>query len=147
MKGFLIVLLSLTVLAGCVFIDADDASDETVTVVPAPSYTDWSWLKSIQNTVYVTLEANATTGYEWSADIDGESITLKSEEYKVSDDDIALVGAPGEWSAVFSTTGHDGISTVTLTYSRPWDSSDVADVIIFSVRVEGGVITEITQLK
>ncbi len=138
MKKVLILILSVLLLSSCV---------STYTIVdsdPVPCYADWSWLKSIKNVIYVNLEANATTGYEWSAYIDGDSIIERKSEY-IAPEETGMVGVPGEWEAEFKAVG-DGESVITFVYSRPWDESDVAETIVVYVNVEDGVITDVEEL-
>lgn len=138
MKKILILIAATLLLASCV---------STYTIVdsdPVPCYADWSWLKSIKNVIYVDLEANATTGYEWSAYIDGDSIVERSSEY-IAPEESGMVGVPGEWEAEFKAV-EDGESIITFVYSRPWDPEDVAETIVVYVNVEDGVITEVEEL-
>ncbi len=140
MKKALLVILSILLLASCV-------STNTTTYVvaePVPSYTDWAWLKSIKNVIYVELEANATTGYEWYAVIDGDSIVERDSEY-IAPEETGMVGVPGEWDAEFKAVC-DGESIITFVYSRPWDPTDIAETIVISVIVEDGVITSVEEL-
>ncbi len=101
------------------------------------------WITNDVTAVYVTLDANYTTGYEWQASISGNSIYLDSQSYSAPAY-TGLVGEGGTWNAKFETTGHDGTSYVTLQYVRPWDSSDVAYTITFSVTTYYGTITSVT---
>lgn len=132
-----IVLLSLVLLVSCISIVTVDGG-------VTPSYTDWSWLRSDSSTMYVSLEENSSTGYEWVVSVDGISIVLTDEEY-VAPVYNGMVGVPGEWDASFEAVC-DGISTITFTYVRPWDLSDVADERIVMVTVDGGVITSVIEL-
>ncbi len=139
MKKAFVLISAVLLLASCVSTDIIVDSD------PLPCYADWSWLKSIKNVIYVNLDANATTGYEWNAYIEGESIVERKSAYIAPEDTDGMVGVPGEWEAEF-TALEDGESTITFVYSRPWDSSDVAETIVISVTVEDGVITDVTEL-
>lgn len=140
MKKVLPVLTALLLLlASCVTYPGVVVVDDVT-----PAYADWSWLKSLYSTIYVNLEANATTGYEWTVSIDGESIVL-TDEYYTAPAESMMVGVPGEWSAELSAVT-DGVSIVTFTYSRPWDMSDVADVVSIMVTVDEGIITSVVEL-
>lgn len=139
-KGILIVLLALVLLTSCLTID----EGEVYTYSPVPAYADWAWLKSISSTIYVSLESNPSTGYEWVASIDGPSIVQTSEEYVAGYSD-GLVGVPGVWNAEFEAVC-DGVSTITFMYLRPWDLYDAADTMSILVTVDGGVITSVTEV-
>ena len=76
--------------------------------------------------------------------IDGSSIIQTGEEY-VAPEYNGMVGVPGEWNATFEAVS-DGISTITFTYVRPWDMSDIAETRTVMVSVESGVITSVIEL-
>ncbi len=138
-KGIIVVLLlAALLLSSCITLVESD------TYGPAPAYADWSWLKSISSTIYISLESNSSTGYEWVASIDGPSIVETGESYTAGGSN-GMVGVPGEWNAEFEAV-MDGVSTITFTYLRPWDPTDVAEVLRVLVTVEGGVITSVTQI-
>lgn len=137
-KALFVVFAVMILLTSCLTIDEVDLYD------PTPAYADWTWLKSIKDTIYVSLESNPSTGYEWVVYIDGPSIVETDEEY-VPGDSNGLVGVPGVWNAEFEAV-LDGVSTITFTYLRPWDTSDVADELSIFVTVDGGVITSVTEI-
>ena len=139
-KVGLIILVALLVLSSC----ATGRNGESEKEPPMPSYTDLGWLQSIKSTIYVTLESNATTGYEWVVEIEGESVVKRSEEY-IAPEETGLLGAPGTWKAEFKAI-EDGESTLTFKYLRPWDVNDVAEVKEVKVIVESGVITAVIEL-
>ncbi len=137
--GF-IFLVALLVLSSC----ATGRNEEVEKEPPMPSYTDLGWLQSIKSTIYVALESNATTGYEWVVETQGESVVKRSEEY-IAPEETGLLGAPGTWKAEFKAVG-DGESTLIFKYLRPWDVNDLAEVKEVKVIVESGVITAVIEL-
>lgn len=154
----LLVLVPL-LLTSCIVLADDDGAYTTTTTTSSGSYvyTDGStyvevypkttqWITHDSTAVYITLDANSTTGYEWVAEIDGRSIYLDSSAYTSTTDyySSGLVGTPGIWKAVFETSGYDGTSYVTLRYVRPWDTSDIAGEHYFSVTAYYGTISDLT---
>ncbi len=156
-------VLILLLLTSCIFIA--DGSDDGYTAGGSISYSDGvsggtyyiddntyvevipkttQWITHDSTSVYITLDANSTTGYEWVAEIDGKSIYLDSSSYTPYS--TGLVGTPGIWKAVFETSGYDGTSYVTLRYVRPWDTSDIAGEHRFSVRTYYATISDLTIL-
>lgn len=141
----LMILTALFLLTSCLYVAAlDDDTDTYIEVYPKET----NWITHDLTTVYITLDANATTGYEWEASIDGVSVAQTYENYTAPDySTTGLVGVPGIWNAHFETTGYDGTSYVTLRYVRPWDMSDVAYTITFRVRAAYGMISDVTVMN
>ena len=144
-----VFLISIFLLSSCLFVDTlDDTpggvvySDGTTYVQVIPK-SGSDWLTWDLSSVYVKLDANSSTGYEWECSVDGYSISSRYEDYT---EDSYLLGAGGTWSCTLGTTGIDGTSVVTLRYSRPWDSNDVVSTRCFSVTVDYGTITDVTVL-
>ena len=148
---FLIITV-LLLSTSCLFVGTIDdeyegsgyyASDGTyVEVIPKSS----EWITSDATAVYITLDANATTGYEWQASVSGDSIYLDSQSY-AAPAYTGLVGVGGTWNAKFETTGIDGVSYVTLRYLRPWNQSDVAYTITFSVTAYYGTVSSVSVIS
>ncbi len=141
----LMILTALFLLTSCLYVAAlDDDTDTYVEIYPKET----NWITNDLTTVYITLDANATTGYEWEASIDGVSVAQTYENYTAPDySSTGLVGVPGIWNAHFETTGYDGTSYVTLRYVRPWDMSDVAYTITFCVTAAYGMISDVTVMN
>ncbi len=141
----LMILTALFLLTSCLYVAAlDDDTDTYVEIYPKET----NWITNDLTTVYITLDANATTGYEWEASIDGVSVAQTYENYTAPDySSTGLVGVPGIWTAHFETTGYDGTSYVTLRYVRPWDMSDVAYTITFRVTAAYGMISDVTVMN
>jgi predicted secreted protein len=87
----------------------------------------------------VALDSNATTGFGWTeqAKIDDEN-TLKQTAHQYiaprsNDDTKPVMGMSGieEWNF---TASHSGTTTVSLSYSRPWEGGE-KDVRMFVLTV------------
>ena len=76
---------------------------------------------AVPDTLSVTLDANPTTGYEWSgnATISSPAVTQASYGYIAPTTDV--VGAPGKSVWVFDAE-QTGNATISLSYARPWES-------------------------
>jgi inhibitor of cysteine peptidase len=71
----------------------------------------------------ITLEANATTGYQWqfSRPLDAEAIQLISSEYIA--DKTGLTGSGGKQVWVFKAL-KSGKSSIVFQYLRPWEKDN-----------------------
>ena len=74
-------------------------------------------------TLTLELESNGSTGYEWTSAIEGEGIELAGQSVKEGSDSGDTVGAGGTTTFTYEGTGA-GVSTITLTYQRPWETTD-----------------------
>src|SRR3990167_320034 len=81
-------------------------------------------VSSAQNTFVVTLQSNATTGFQWDIKhYDHSLLTLTSSQY-IPPTNTQLLGAPGQIS--FSFTIKTGVarpksSNIQFVYQRPWE--------------------------
>lgn len=161
MKKLIAVLVLVPLLlTSCIVLAADDddgAYYSATTSSDSYVYSDGNtyievhpkttqWLTHDATAVYVNLDANGSTGYQWVATIDGRSIYLDSQSYTTPDYYPGLVGASGIWNAVFETSGYDGTSYVTLKYVRSWDEANPAETHYFSVTAYYGTISDVTIL-
>ena len=94
--------------------------------------------KSIELTqgqvLVITLDSNATTGYEWDiAEFDDQILIPQGEpEYIAPDTD--LVGAGGQEVYRFECVGK-GQTTLTLIYHQPFDPADPVET--FTLQITG----------
>ncbi len=89
------------------------------------------------NTVEFCFDANPTTGYGWTAEIDGDCVVLTKDEYvqdQVGDGSVAVAGVGGKQYYVF-TAVKEGTATVTFTYARSWEQTDSDRVITAEIAV------------
>ena len=110
----LAILLSMVVLQGCKKPDGGFKVDGC-----------YAELKS--NVLTLSLEGNATTGYDWTADIPdsaASAVKLTQDEY-VSETSTAAVGASGKHVFALKGTGNaSGSVTLEFKYARSWESTD-----------------------
>jgi inhibitor of cysteine peptidase len=77
----------------------------------------------------VALDSNATTGFSWTEQAkiaDGTILKQTGHEYitpRANDDSKPVTGMSGieEW---WFTAGQAGITTATMSYSRPWEGGE-----------------------
>ena len=103
-----------TAAPGQVSVD-DSATGKTVEIAVGGSLT-------------VTLESNATTGFQWSelADIFDQTVLEQVDHQFVSpSEDTEMVGAPGEEVWTFKAL-KKGSSTISMEYSQPWEGGTKA---------------------
>jgi len=84
----------------------------------------------------ITLDSNATTGFQWSlaVPVDESVVKLVSNAYEAPQ--TALVGAGGKEVWTFRAVGR-GRTEIRMKYSRSWEKGTVpARGAVFSVRVE-----------
>lgn len=69
------------------------------------------------------LDSNPTTGYDWTAVLDGDCVELTRDEYKQDPSEPGMAGVGGCQYYDF-TAVKEGTATVTFTYARSWETTD-----------------------
>lgn len=100
------------------------------------------WFGIYENSLRVSLPANATTGYQWKYEIsDPAMLEAVKEEYIQSEADENMAGVGGLWTAEFGGVG-SGEVTLTLRYCRDWEDQAPAQEYQFQLLVaENGDVT------
>ncbi len=100
------------------------ASENGVLTVDKAVEDSFYYLSEEGTSLYVSLPANASTGYSWSFCFsDDEILTCANEEYLEREGTENMVGAGGTWTAEFrGTFKKAGRVELTLNYARPWES-------------------------
>ncbi|MDD3429269.1 MAG: protease inhibitor I42 family protein [Oscillospiraceae bacterium] len=89
-------------------------------------------------TLTVELEANPTTGYCWSYEMDVQDVLVEQkQEYVEANKD--LMGAGGVQRYVFGAK-NDGTVVITFTYKRPWEKAQSYTVSQRTFTVKNGEI-------
>ena len=120
----LALLLALMVLfAGCGKAETVYGADDTsISVKSGETFT-------------IKLEANPTTGYEWSATISDESVvTLEKSDYAPDEAASDVVGSGGMQTLTFKAL-KSGSATIDLVYQRSWEPSEDDQNIQYTVTV------------
>jgi predicted secreted protein len=122
--GSLAVLLAVAVtaaglLAACGGSDEAPGGGETIEVTPVAE-TGTTVEAAVGDKVVVSLEANATTGFEWQFTA-GETFIIESSEYVPDPSASDMVGAGGTQVVTLAVT-EAGSSDLLGFYVRPWET-------------------------
>ena len=90
---------------------------------------------SVGQSLVVTLDSNATTGYSWSLvqNSDDSVLSKTGDEYVAPQ--TTLVGAGGKEEWTFKAL-KKGTSTISMGYSRPWESTPPVETFGLTVVVK-----------
>jgi len=88
----------------------------------------------------ITLQANATTGYSWIAEVDDDYIELVSKEYEADeeedeDENEDKVGEGGAEVFTFLAL-KTGETKITFSYAREWESKQPVDKKLYMIEIE-----------
>lgn len=94
----------------------------------------------------ITLEANPTTGYEWTYMVEGTAVTL--EDLGIGEPKNDVLGAPSAQSFLVQAV-EPGTATITFTYARSWEpESSQQDVMEATVDKSGTLdLTDVTDTR
>jgi inhibitor of cysteine peptidase len=106
----------------------------SVDVTPAAP-TGTSVEATVGDTVVVSLDANATTGYQWAFTA-GDTFTIESSQYQEGTHPEGVVGAGGIQIVTLRVT-KPGSSKLTGTYARSWETPSPDAKPDFSMTVIG----------
>jgi len=91
---------------------------------------------TVGKTFTIALDANATTGYNWSQTInDTDVVAYVDNAYIAEARDPQVVGGGGTDTFTFKAVGK-GTTTITLAYARPWESVPPARTRAITVTVK-----------
>jgi len=93
---------------------------------------------SVGQSLVVTLESNATTGYSWALAQNSDSSVLSKTGNKYINPPQTtppIVGAPGVEEWTFKAL-KKGTSTISLGYRRPWESTPPVETFDLTVVVK-----------
>jgi inhibitor of cysteine peptidase len=91
---------------------------------------------TVGKTFTIALDANATTGYNWSQTIkDTNMVAYVDNAYVAEARDPQVVGGGGTDTFTFKAVGK-GTTTITLAYARPWESVPPAKTRTITVTVK-----------
>jgi inhibitor of cysteine peptidase len=76
---------------------------------------------SVGQSLVVTLDSNATTGYSWSLAQNSDDTVLNETGNQYIAPQTTLVGAGGKEEWTFKAL-KKGTSTISMGYSRPWET-------------------------
>ena len=74
------------------------------------------------NAVEFCFDSNPTTGYDWTAAVNGDCVALTKDEYVPDAAAPGMAGVGGKQYYTF-TAVRAGTATVTFTYARSWETT------------------------
>lgn len=90
---------------------------------------------TVGKTFTIALDANATTGYNWSQTIkDTNVVAYVDNAYVAAATGPQVVGGSGIDTFTFKAVGK-GTTTITLNYARPWESVPPAQTRTITITV------------
>ena len=90
---------------------------------------------SVGQSLVVTLESNATTGYSWTLAQNSDESVLKETGHEYIAPQTTLIGAGGNEEWTFKAL-KKGTSTISMGYSRPWESIPPVETFDLTVVVK-----------
>jgi inhibitor of cysteine peptidase len=140
-KFFLMVIIAATLLTlfGCGSSSTPSSSTPKEVSVDS-SYSEKEVEIASGGTLTVTLESNSSTGYQWSlTSISDQAVLEKVDQKYVAPEapqnGIPLVGAPGKEVWTFQAL-QKGTSTISMGYSRSWETVSPAKTFTLTVTVK-----------
>ena len=98
------------------------------------------------NAVEFRFDANPTTGYGWTAAVDGDCVTLTKDEYVQDPAVPGMAGVGGTQYYSFAAV-HAGEATVTFTYARSWETTDADRTVTATIRVAADNTVSVSDYK
>jgi inhibitor of cysteine peptidase len=90
---------------------------------------------SVGQSLVVTLESNATTGYSWTLAQNSDESVLNETGHEYIAPQTTLIGAGGNEEWTFKAL-KKGNSTISMGYSRPWESTPPVETFDLTVVVK-----------
>jgi len=90
---------------------------------------------SVGQSLVVTLESNATTGYSWALVQNSDEGVLNKTGSEYVAPQTTLLGAGGKEEWTFKAL-KKGTSTISMGYGRPWESTPPVDTFDLTVVVK-----------
>ena len=90
---------------------------------------------SVGQSLVVTLESNATTGYSWALVQNSDESVLNETGHEYIAPQTTLIGAGGKEEWTFKAL-KKGTSTISMGYSRPWESTPPVETFDLTVVVK-----------
>lgn len=94
-----------------------------------------SALAQVNPAVDLYLPGNPTTGYSWIAQAEDEGIVEITDQYFGEKSDAPVSGLGGTWWFQFAGI-QPGVTSVTLTYARPWEPEGAVYTFVYRLTVD-----------
>jgi inhibitor of cysteine peptidase len=121
MKSKLALICTLVAISLCLFACSSAPAEVSVD----GSYSGKEVALRVGGSLTVTLESNATTGFQWSkeAKISDQTVLKQVGHMFMPPEATVMVGAPGKEVWTFKAL-KKGTSTISMEYSRPWEGGE-----------------------
>jgi len=124
MKSKIMLLCAIAAISLCLV--ACSSAPSQVSVDASYSGQEVEVAVGVDGSLTVTLESNASTGFQWElVSISDETVLEKVANTYEAPEDTGMVGAPGKEIWTF-TTLKKGTSTISMEYSQPWENGTKA---------------------
>ncbi|PIU55633.1 MAG: hypothetical protein COS88_04045 [Chloroflexi bacterium CG07_land_8_20_14_0_80_51_10] len=144
-KAIIILTLVMAIAAVAISLDTcgKEVTEEVTTEIiistePGQTVSDQTFSVSIGQLITISLEANATTGFEWQAEFDDSFLKLIKDEYEpplaAEENGKPIAGAGGRQTFEFEAL-KKGTTGVTLVYKQPWEGGDLGQTAIFTFNI------------
>ena len=130
-----VAALALTALGATLLVACGGGGGSVSIDVTPATQTGTTVEARVGDTVVVSLDANATTGYEWAFTA-GDTFTIESSQYQEGTHPEGVVGAGGTQIVTLRIT-KSGSSELTGTYARSWETPSPDAKPDFSMTVTG----------
>ena len=135
MKRVLWVIFGLILVAGFAVGAGTACSGGSNNLNVDDSYSGKQVELSVGQSLVVTLESNATTGYSWALFQNSDEGVLNKTGNEYVAPQTTLVGAGGKEEWTFKAL-KKGISTISMGYSRSWESTPPVETFDLTVVVK-----------
>ncbi len=133
MKSKLVLICATVAISLCLVACSSAPSQVSVD----DSYSGQEVEVAVGGSLTVTLESNASTGFQWElVSISDETVLEKVANTYEAPEDPDMVGAPGKEIWTFSAL-KKGTSTISMEYSQPWENgTQVAETFDLTIVVK-----------
>ncbi len=122
MKSKLVLICATVAISLCLVACSSVPSQVSVDA----SYSGQQVEIAVGGSLTVTLESNASTGFQWVlVNIGDETVLKKTSNTYEAPEDTSMVGAPGKEIWTFKAL-KKGTSTIAMEYSQPWENGTKA---------------------
>ena len=120
--GFILLAgLLVGVTTACSGSGSEANADSNTAVNVDSSYSGKQIEISVGQSLVVTLDSNASTGYSWALNQNSDDSVLSNTGNEYIAPQTSLVGAGGKEEWTFKAL-KEGTSTISMEYSRPWET-------------------------
>ena len=92
------------------------------------------------------FDSNPTTGYDWTAVLNGDCVVMTRDEYEQKPSEPGMAGVGGYQYYDF-TAVKAGTATVTFTYARSWETTDSDITYVAVITVADDLTVTVTEFS